>query len=53
LSNDKPFSAFQIVVVPIVVPNGGGFLGVGGAGLVVVHKWDIAPLHQECAFSPF
>ena len=53
MSNDRPFRAFQIVVVPIVVPNGGGFLGVSCAGLVAVHKSIIAPLHQECVLSPF
>jgi len=28
-------------------------LGVGGEGLVTVHKSIIASLHQECVLSPF
>ncbi len=33
------FSAVQMVVVPIVVRNGGGFGGVTSAGLVAVDKY--------------
>ena len=51
MKNDRRFRAFQIVVL-IIAPIGGGFLGVASVGLVTVHKSIVTPLHQEYVLSP-
>jgi len=55
LSNQRPFRAIQIVVVSIVVPNGGGFL-VGSSGLpkrLKTHFESFDPLILDFPKSQF